>query len=187
MTWFPGSVCCSCWPSRAWPWCPGPSSAASVRGVSNWTTSHPMGSQQRRCTDHSWEYWVAPFYLGPAPSWCVFIRTVGALINLCLFTGVFDILEPLEGEDFFTLKKKGQTGLNTDDVALVSLCLHICAYWMWKEVRICNRVFELLFKAMLLNFYLQQGLWERLLQQSTHLSGGWLAKIVFIFKLSLLL
>ncbi|KAM9342535.1 transmembrane protein 41A-A isoform 2-T2 [Pholidichthys leucotaenia] len=38
MTCSPGNASCSCWQSLAWLCCPAPSSADSVRGVSNWTS-----------------------------------------------------------------------------------------------------------------------------------------------------
>ena len=38
---------------------------------------------------------------------------------------------------------------------------------------------------MLLNFYLQQGLKEGLLQQPADVSGGWLAKMIVFFNYSL--
>lgn len=51
-----GGGCCSCWPSPAWRCCPAPSSAASVRTASNWTSHHRTGStRRRRSSDLFWE------------------------------------------------------------------------------------------------------------------------------------
>ena len=57
----PGSGCCSCWPSPAWLCCPVPSSATSVRGVSNWMPRRRTGSSPiRRSSDLSWLWLCVP-------------------------------------------------------------------------------------------------------------------------------
>lgn len=80
MTWSRGSVCCSCQPSHAWLWCLVLSFAASVRSVSNWTSSRRMASKKRRSSDDIWEHWntLLSIRLDAPCSVCLYMSRVHA-------------------------------------------------------------------------------------------------------------